>query len=109
MREQIANLFGPQAMKAELTDECNYVLEASFLNAFGSPEFLGNDPHFKVPWVWAGSTTTVLVMEHVDGVGVGEADMKNLTQSDRNNVCSPYDFLPLVLIVFLVINFCPYH
>jgi len=92
MREQRVNLFGLQAMKAELADECDYVREASFLNAFGSPECLGNDPRFKVPWVWAGSTSTVLVMEHVDGVSVGEADTKNLTQSDRNDVCSPLRF-----------------
>ena len=87
-------------MKAELADECDYVREAKFLNAFGSLECLGNDPRFKVPWVWAGSTSTVLVMEHVNGVSVGEADAKNLTQTDRNDVCSPRHLVPLVLIFF---------
>lgn len=73
-------------MKGELADECDYVREASFLTAFRSPEYLGNDPRFKVPWVWEGSTSTVLVMERVDGVSVGEAIAENLTQQDRNDV-----------------------
>lgn len=74
-------------MKGELADECDYVREASFLKIFGSLECLGNDPRFKVPWVWEGSTSTVLVMERVDGVSVGEATAQNLTQQDRNDVC----------------------
>ena len=73
-------------MKAELADECDYVREASFMKAFGSSEYLGHDPRFKVPWVWDGSTSTVLVMEHVEGVSVGEANAKNLTENDRNDV-----------------------
>jgi len=73
-------------MKAELADECDYVREASFMKAFGSSEYLGHDPRFKVPWVWEGSTSTVLVMEHVEGVSVGEANAKNLTENDRNDV-----------------------
>ena len=106
----MTNLFGPQAMKAELADECDYVREASFLNAFGSPEYLGNDPRFKVPWVWAGSTSTVLVMEHVDGVSVGEADAKNLSQIDRNDVRSPCYFVLLNLNCFYVaIDFRLHH
>jgi len=80
------NLFGTQTMKAELADECDYVREASFMKTFGSSEYLGHDPRFKVPWVWDGSTSTVLVMEHVDGVSVGEANAKNLTEGDRNDV-----------------------
>ncbi|PPQ93501.1 hypothetical protein CVT25_005242 [Psilocybe cyanescens] len=75
-----------QVMKGELADECDYVREASFLKIFGSPECLGNDPRFKVPWVWEGSTSTVLVMERVDGVSVGEANAQNLTQQDRNDI-----------------------
>ncbi|KAH9476782.1 Protein ABC1-like protein, mitochondrial [Psilocybe cubensis] len=73
-------------MKGELADECDYVREASFLKTFGSPDCLGNDPRFKVPWVWDGSTATVLVMERVDGVNVGEANAQNLTQQDRNDI-----------------------
>jgi aarF domain-containing kinase len=73
-------------MKTELADECDYVREASFLRAFRSPEYLGNDRRFKVPWVWDGSTSTVLVMERVDGVSVGEANAQHLTQKDRNEV-----------------------
>ena len=73
-------------MKDELADECDYVREASFLKAFGSFEFLGNDPRYKIPWVWEGSTSTVLVMERVNGVSVGEADASNLTRKDRDDV-----------------------
>jgi len=79
-------------MKAELADECDYVREASFLRTFGSPEYLGNDSRFKVPWVWDGSTATVLVMERVNGVSVGEADAQNLTERDRNDVSSTRAF-----------------
>ena len=73
-------------MKDELADECDYVREASFLKLFGSSEFLGNDSRYKVPWVWEGSTSTVLVMERVNGVSVGEADASNLTRKDRDDV-----------------------
>ncbi|PPR00810.1 hypothetical protein CVT26_012451 [Gymnopilus dilepis] len=73
-------------MKKELADECDYVREASFLKRFGSREYLGDDPRFKVPWVWEGSTSTVLVMERVDGVSVGEANAANLSQEDRNDI-----------------------
>lgn len=76
-------------MKTELADECDYVREASFLEKFGSAEYLGNDPRFKIPWVWEGSTSTVLVMEKVDGVSVGEANAANLSQDDRNEVSFP--------------------
>jgi aarF domain-containing kinase len=87
-------------MKDELADECDYVREASFLKAFGSPEFLGNDPRYKVPWAWEGSTSTVLVMERVNGVSLGEADANNLTQKDRDNVSS--------LLVSMIFFFCPH-
>jgi aarF domain-containing kinase len=80
-------------MKSELADECDYIREASFLKTFGSPECLGNDLRFKVPWVWDGSASTVLVMEHVDGISVGEANAHNLTQEDRNDVRDPAPFL----------------
>jgi aarF domain-containing kinase len=73
-------------MKGELADECDYTREASYITKFGSPSFLGNDSRFKVPWVWEGSTETVLVMEHVDGVSVGEAAVGALSQTDRNDV-----------------------
>jgi predicted unusual protein kinase regulating ubiquinone biosynthesis (AarF/ABC1/UbiB family) len=56
-----------QVMKEELTDECNYTREAACMRSFGSPERLGADGRFKVPWVWEGSTDRVLVMEHMDG------------------------------------------
>ena len=72
-------------MKSELADECNYIREASFMKAFGSPDFLGNDPRFKVPWVWDGSTSTVLVMERVSGISVGEADAAHLSEEHRND------------------------
>jgi aarF domain-containing kinase len=83
-------------MKGELADECDYTREASYLTKFGSSAFLGNDSRFKVPWVWAGSTNTVLVMEHVNGVSVGEAVVGELSQADRDEVNY---FLPLSKIL----------
>lgn len=80
-------------MKGELADECDYTREASFLTQFRSPAFLGNDARFKVPWVWNASTSTVLVMEYVDGVSVGEAIVGGLSQADRDDVSS--SILPL--------------
>ena len=73
-------------MKEELTDECDYRREASSLRKFGSASHLGNDPRFKVPWVWDGSSDKVLVMEHVDGISVGDAGVSTLPQIDRNEV-----------------------
>lgn len=69
-----------------MADECDYTREASYLTQFGSSAFLGNDPRFKVPWVWEGSTDTVLVMEHVGGVSVGDAGVGGLPQIDRDEV-----------------------
>ncbi|KAL0061105.1 hypothetical protein AAF712_012099 [Marasmius tenuissimus] len=77
-----------QVMKQELAEECDYRREASFLQTFGSPEYLGNDPRYKVPWVWDGSTDRVLVMERVDGVSVGEAEISGLSQEHRNEIAS---------------------
>ena len=54
--------------------------------SFGSPSLLGQDSRFKVPWVWGGSTDRVLVMEHLDGISVGEADVSSLSQPDRDDV-----------------------
>jgi len=73
-------------MKDELADECDYTREASFLRLFGSPSHLGKDPRYKVPWVWSGSTDTVLVMERVGGVSVGEADVRGWGRRDRDEV-----------------------
>ncbi|KAH7912052.1 ABC1-domain-containing protein [Hygrophoropsis aurantiaca] len=77
-----------QVMKAELADECDYSREASFLQRYGSPDYLGLDSRFKVPWVWSGSTDRVLVMEHVDGASVGEAAVANISQDERNEIAS---------------------
>ncbi|KAF8637109.1 hypothetical protein AX17_003013 [Amanita inopinata Kibby_2008] len=77
-----------KVMSEELADECDYMREASFLRRFGSPECLGNDPRFKIPWVWEGSTSDVLVMERVNGVSVGEADTSRLSKQDRNDIAS---------------------
>ncbi len=77
-----------QVMKEELADECNYTREAACMRSFGSPERLGGDPRFKVPWVWEGSTDRVLVMEHLDGTSVGEDAIHRLPQADRNEVRS---------------------
>ncbi|KAJ3494609.1 hypothetical protein NLJ89_g10776 [Agrocybe chaxingu] len=77
-----------QVMKGELADECDYVREAGFLRAFGTPEYLGADDRYKVPWVWEGSTATVLVMEKVNGFSVGEANVNNLSMRDRNDIAT---------------------
>jgi aarF domain-containing kinase len=73
-------------MKDELADECDYSREAQFLRRYNSPELLGGDSRFKVPWVWEGSTDRVLVMEHVEGVSVGESSVSTLPQEERNEV-----------------------
>ncbi|THH13313.1 hypothetical protein EW146_g6888 [Bondarzewia mesenterica] len=75
-------------MKEELADECDYAREASFMRTFGSASHLGNDPRFKVPWVWDGSTDRVLVMEHVEGVSVGEDTVKRMSQHDRDDIAA---------------------
>lgn len=86
-------------MKGELADECDYKREASYLTKFGSPEFLGSDPRYKVPWVWAGSTDIVLVMEHMRGISVGEANVGTLNQEDRDEVNVPTCLNRGILIV----------
>jgi aarF domain-containing kinase len=73
-------------MKEELADECDYIREASFLRKFASTLYLGNNSRFKVPWVWEGSTKHVLVMEYVEGLSVGEIEVSELSQEDRDEV-----------------------
>ena len=80
-------------MKEELADECDYTREASFLRKFASSSYLGNDSRFKVPWVWEGSTERVLVMEHIEGLSVGEANVSSLGQRDRNDVFPSFSLL----------------
>ncbi|KAI6003186.1 ABC1-domain-containing protein [Pisolithus orientalis] len=75
-------------MKEELADECKYAREADFLRRYRTPELLGNDARFMIPWVWEGSTERVLVMEHVDGVAMGDASISTLPQTDRNEIAS---------------------
>jgi aarF domain-containing kinase len=75
-----------RVMKSELHDECDYEREASFLKKFGTLDFLGGDKRFKVPWVWEGSTKSVLVMERVDGHNVGAAVVHELTKEERDDV-----------------------
>ncbi|THV05083.1 ABC1-domain-containing protein [Dendrothele bispora CBS 962.96] len=77
-----------QVMKQELAEECDYKREASFIQLFGSSQFLGTDPRFKVPWAWEGSTDRVLVMERVNGVSVGEVEIAGLSQEERNFIAS---------------------
>ncbi|KAG2034193.1 ABC1 family-domain-containing protein [Suillus americanus] len=77
-----------QVMKDELADECDYSREASFLERYGRSDCLGADARFKVPWVWPGSTEHVLVMEHVEGVSIGDAVIGALPQEERNEIAS---------------------
>ncbi|KAJ8587664.1 ABC1-domain-containing protein [Rhizopogon salebrosus TDB-379] len=74
-----------QVVKDELTDECDYSGEASF---FKRMECLGEDARFKVPWVWPGSTERVLVMEHMEGVSIGDAVIGALPQEKRHEIAS---------------------
>ncbi|KAF7312563.1 Atypical/ABC1/ABC1-A protein kinase [Mycena indigotica] len=75
-----------KVMKEELADECNYAREADSIRKFRS--HLVDDVRFRVPWVWEGSTERVLVMEHVDGVSVGDASILSLAQEERNEIAS---------------------
>ncbi|KAG6872204.1 hypothetical protein C0995_012008 [Termitomyces sp. Mi166 len=75
-----------QVLKDELADECDYTREGSFLTKFGSSGYLGGDPRFKVPWVWEGSMKSVLVMERVHGISVGDADINGMSKKDRDDV-----------------------
>ncbi|KAG2344564.1 ABC1-domain-containing protein [Suillus weaverae] len=77
-----------QVMKDELADECDYLQEASFLERYRRPECLGADTRFKVPWVWPGSTDRVLVMEHVEGISIGDVVIGALPQEERNEIAS---------------------
>ena len=73
-------------MKEELADECDYAREAGFLRTFGDPDHFGGHARFKVPWVWDGSSQTVLVMEHVNGKSVGGEPVERLSQQDKDDV-----------------------
>lgn len=75
-----------KVMKGELADECDYTLEASAAQFFSSPSGLGNDPRFRVPWVWEGSTKQVLIMQFMDGMSVGGNVVDVLSQDTRNEV-----------------------
>ncbi|KAG6844309.1 hypothetical protein H0H87_007879 [Tephrocybe sp. NHM501043] len=77
-----------QVLKEELADECDYTREGSFLTRFGSLECLGGDARFKVPWVWEGSTKSVLVMERVHGASVGDADISGMSKKDRDDIAA---------------------
>ena len=87
-------------MEAELADECDYRREAHFLRLFGTPERLGNDPRFRIPWVWQDSTDAVLVMQKMDGVSVGGNIVDNLSQDDRNEVRASFSSLCTELSIF---------
>jgi aarF domain-containing kinase len=78
-----------EVMKEELADECDYVREATFLRRFGAPGpvGVGGDERFHVPWVWGGSTKEVLVMQHVEGYGLGSPEVLSLPQAERDEVC----------------------
>ncbi|KZV65275.1 ABC1-domain-containing protein [Peniophora sp. CONT] len=76
------------AMKEELADECDYTREANFLRIFGDADHFGGNSRFKVPWVWDGSTQTVLVMEHVNGKSVGGELVERLSQQDKDDIAS---------------------
>ncbi|KAJ7715262.1 ABC1-domain-containing protein [Mycena metata] len=97
-------------MKQELADECDYGREAGFLRAFSAPERLGEDRRFRVPWVWDGSTERVLVMEMVEGVSVGDAEVGRLPQADRDEIAGLIIELCLLeLFTFRLMQTDPNH
>lgn len=73
-------------MKSELADECDYKREADSARFFASLNGLGCDSRYRIPWVWDGSTEDVLVMEMMDGVTVGGAEVEDLDQGTRDEV-----------------------
>lgn len=75
-------------MKGELVDECDYTREADCARLFASNEALGNDSRYQIPWVWNGSTSQVLVMQHMNGVSVGGNVVDTLSQETRDEVFS---------------------
>ena len=77
-------------MKEKLVDICDYMQEAACMHAFGSPERLGGDTRFKVPWVWEGSTNWVLVMEYIDSISISRDSVDRLPQADHDEVRSVY-------------------
>ncbi|KAJ3923489.1 ABC1-domain-containing protein [Lentinula edodes] len=78
-----------EVMKQELTDECNYVREAHFLQQFRSAEFLGSDSRFHVPWVSSVSSEQVLVMEFVEGgVSLGSDLVTALPQKEKDKIAT---------------------
>jgi aarF domain-containing kinase len=71
----------------ELKEECDYTREAEAISKFRSHLSAPSDKRrFKVPWVWQSSTKDVLVMERLRGTGLGEASIRSLDQSVRNEV-----------------------
>lgn len=99
-------------MKQELTDECNYIREAHFLQQFRSSEFLGmrysfstgaslirltrigSDSRFHVPWVSSVSSEQVLVMEFVEGgVSLGSDLVTALPQNEKDKVCWSSEYI----------------
>ncbi|KAF5377713.1 hypothetical protein D9757_009379 [Collybiopsis confluens] len=78
-----------EVMKAELADECDYTREAGFLEKFRSPEFLGGDSRFHVPWASSISSDRVLVMEYVEGgVSLGSELITALPQKEKDNIAT---------------------
>jgi aarF domain-containing kinase len=76
-----------EVMQGELADECDYTREAAFIRRFGAG--LAGDARFRVPWVWAGSTRDVLVMEHVRGTPLNSPGVLALPQAERDEVRRP--------------------
>ncbi|KIJ30513.1 hypothetical protein M422DRAFT_61704 [Sphaerobolus stellatus SS14] len=75
-----------KVFKEELADECNYKREAEYINKYRSLEAIKANDRYRVPWVWEGSTESVLVMERMKGVSVGGDVVKRISQEDRNEI-----------------------
>lgn len=85
-----------ETLSRELMAETSYLAEAQHLHAFrdltedpafvSHPSMASRTGKFKVPWVWASSTDSILVMEWMDGVGISKANEMGWSVEDRNEV-----------------------
>ncbi|KAF9533987.1 hypothetical protein CPB83DRAFT_782649 [Crepidotus variabilis] len=75
-----------EVMRRELEDECSYLREAGFVRLFGGGG--GGGGRYRVPWVWEGSTDSVLVMEMLEGESVGGEVVRGLEQGERDYIAS---------------------
>ncbi|KAJ8593104.1 ABC1-domain-containing protein [Rhizopogon salebrosus TDB-379] len=79
-----------QVVKDELADECDYSREASFFKRYGAPECLGGRRVIQGSMGVAGEHGACAcdVMEHMEGVSIGDAVIGALPQEKRHEIAS---------------------